>query len=102
MKTAILDSLKRTALALSAVLLLFGSVACTVEQEEEGNMPEYEVEQTEEGNMPEYDVEAGDVEVGTEEETVTVPDIDIQTPEEDAAEDAAEGDEGEPDDDGGM
>lgn len=73
-----------------SLMLLFGVAACSVEQEEEGNMPEYEVTKTEEGNMPEYDVEAGDVEVGTEEKTVTVPDVDIQSPEEDAAEDAAE------------
>ena len=51
MKTAMLTTLKRTALALSAFLLIFGSVACTVDQEEEGNLPEYEVEQTEEGGV---------------------------------------------------
>ena len=58
--------------------LVFSLGACTVEQEEEGNLPEYEVEQTEEGNLPEYDVDAADVEVGTEEKTITVPDVDIE------------------------
>ena len=52
--------------------------ACTVEQEEEGNLPEYEVEQTEEGNLPEYDVDAADVEITTEQRTITVPDVDIE------------------------
>ncbi len=83
-----------------SLMLLFGVAACSIEQEEEGNMPEYEVTKTEEGNMPEYDVDAGDVEVGTEEKTVTVPDVDIQSPEEDEAEDAAQGDVEEDDGDG--
>ena len=82
MKTATFAVLKRVTLALSAVLLLLVAGACTVEQEEEGNLPEYEVEQTEEGQMPEYDVEGADVEVGTEEETITVPDVDVTTEEE--------------------
>jgi hypothetical protein len=83
--------LKRFAGAATAALLLFGFAACTVEQEEEGNLPEYEIEQTEEGNLPEYDVDAADVEIGTEEKTITVPDIDIHMPDEDPdAEDAAE------------
>jgi|GEM_PF-3492133 len=80
---------KFSGIALS-LMLLFGVAACSVEQTEEGNMPEYEVTQEEEGNMPEYDVDAGDIEVEGEEKTITVPDVDIQSPEEDEAEDAAE------------
>lgn len=59
-------------------MLGLGLGACTVEQTEEGNLPEYEVEQTEEGNLPEYDVDAADVEITTEQRTITVPDIDIE------------------------
>ena len=51
--------------------------ACSVEQTEEGNLPEVEV--TEEGNMPAYDVETADVSVGTREETVSVPEVDVTT-----------------------
>lgn len=66
-------------LTLALVAFLgFGLAACTVEQTEEGNMPEYDVEQTEEGNLPEYDVDAADVEVTTETREITVPDVDIE------------------------
>jgi len=79
----------RWAAPLMALALLFGfAFGCTVEQTEEGELPEYEVEQTEEGNLPEYDVDAADVEIGTEEKTITVPDIDIEPPEEDDDPDA--------------
>lgn len=59
-------------------ILCFGLGACTVEQTEEGNLPEYDVEQTEEGNLPEYDVDAADVEITTETREITVPDIDVE------------------------
>jgi len=79
----------RWAAPLMALALLFGfAFGCTVEQTEEGELPEYEVEQTEEGNLPEYDVDAADVEIGTEEKTITVPDVDIEPPEEDDDPDA--------------
>jgi len=68
----------RWAAPLMAVALLCGfAVGCSVEQTEEGELPAYEVEQTEEGNLPEYDVDAADVEVTTDEETITVPDVDV-------------------------
>lgn len=51
-----------------------------VDQTQEGALPEVEVSG---GQLPEYDVEAGDVEVG--ETQVTLPTIDIQSPEEDRA-----------------
>jgi hypothetical protein len=88
--------LKRFAGAATAALLLFGFAACTVEQEEEGNLPEYEIEQTEEGNLPEYDVDAADVEIGTEEKTITVPDVDIEPSEEDQQDDDGMEDDGQP------
>lgn len=52
-----------------------GLAACDVEQTEEGDMPEVEVEG---GNLPEYDVDTPDVEVGTEEQTIEVPTIDVE------------------------
>jgi hypothetical protein len=74
-----------TALTLAAALGL-GMAACTVEQTEEGNLPEYEVEQTEEGNLPEYDVDAAEVEVGTEEKTITVPTVEVNPPDDESDE----------------
>ena len=57
-----------------------GLAACDVDQTEEGEMPEVRVEG---GNMPEYDVETADVDVGTKEETVEVPTIDVEMPDAD-------------------
>lgn len=66
-------------MALGLVAFLgFALGACTVEQTEEGNLPEYEIEQTEEGNLPRYDVDAADIEITTETREITVPDIDIE------------------------
>ena len=61
-----------TALTLAAALGL-GMAACTVEQ-------------TEEGNLPEYDVDAAEVEVGTEEKTITVPTVEVNPPDEESDE----------------
>lgn len=75
------------ALALPMTAVLTG---CRVEQTEEGEMPEVDVN-VEEGSLPAYDVDAADVDVGTKEVEVTVPDIDIEMPEEgDPADDAGE------------
>ncbi|ASJ89978.1 hypothetical protein [Porphyrobacter sp. CACIAM 03H1] len=57
--------------------LAIGLAACDVDQTQEGEMPEVEVTG---GQMPEYDVETADVDVGTEEKTVEVPDVDITMP----------------------
>ena len=59
-----------------------GLAACDVDQTEEGEMPEVKVEG---GNMPEYDVETADVDVGTKEKTVEVPDVDITMPDADGS-----------------
>lgn len=64
-------------LALLITLFGFGMTACSVEQTEEGQLPEVDVEVREEGQLPKYDVEAQDVDIEMEERTVTVPDIDI-------------------------
>ena len=54
-----------------------------MDQTQDGELPNVEVTG---GEMPEYDVEAGDVDVGTTERTVTVPTIDLESPEEEAVE----------------
>lgn len=60
-----------TGLALG-ILTLAG---CTVEQEQEGQLPEYE--QTQEGRLPEFDVDPARVEIGTDTQVVETPDIDL-------------------------
>ena len=69
--------------AIAAVAIIaFGFYFFDVEQTEEASLPDVDVT-VEGGNMPEFDVESGDIETGTEEVTVTVPTVDIQSPEED-------------------
>lgn len=63
---------------LVAPLFAVGMAACDVDQTQEGEMPEVQVE---EGQLPAYDVDAADIEVT--EDTVTVPDIDVNPPEDD-------------------
>lgn len=60
-----------------ALPFAIGLAACDVDQTQEGELPEVEVTG---GQMPEYDVETADVEVGTKETTVEVPDVDITMP----------------------
>ncbi len=61
---------------------LFGCMmGCDVEKTREGEMPDVNVD-VEPGQAPAYDVDAPDVDVTTEERTVTVPDIDVTTEEE--------------------
>ena len=61
--------------ALAALLPL---AACEVEQTEEGELPE-----AEDFNMPEYEVEGPDVDINRDTTTVVVPDVDINTPDDD-------------------
>ena len=77
-----MKSLNRTAallLALGAFAIALGG--CRAEQTQEGELPDVDVT-VEGGQLPEYEVETADVEVGTREETVTVPDIDVTMPDE--------------------
>lgn len=67
-------------LAIPLVFACFSLGACRVEKTQEGEMPEIEIE---EGRLPEYDVDAAEVTIGTEEKTITVPDVDIHMPDED-------------------
>lgn len=63
---------------LIAPLFAVGMTACDVDQTEEGDMPDVEVE---EGQLPAYDVQGPDVDVT--QDTVTVPDIDVNEPQND-------------------
>lgn len=73
---------------LLALLTVFAT-GCRVRQTEEGEMPDVDVS-AEGGKMPEYDVDAADVDVKTEKREVTVPDVDVNMPGEDKANDEGE------------
>lgn len=64
----------------AVLLTTLGMAGCDVDKTEEGSLPDVEVEG---GNMPEYDVDAAEVDVGTKEKTVTVPDVDVTMPDDD-------------------
>lgn len=57
-----------------------GMAGCDVEKTEEGALPDVDVKG---GNLPKYDVDAPDVDVGTKEKTITVPDVDVNMPDDD-------------------
>jgi hypothetical protein len=84
------QTMKKLLSILCLSILLMPLAACSVEQTEEGELPNVDVNATE-GEMPEYDVDAADVEVGTETKEIEVPDVDIEPPAEDEAEDMTEG-----------
>lgn len=60
---------------LLAASYAFTLVGCDVDIEDKGELPSVKVE---EGEMPEVDVRGPDVDVGTEEKTVSVPDVDVE------------------------
>ncbi|MCP9336986.1 hypothetical protein [Stutzerimonas xanthomarina] len=64
----------------AVLLTTLGMAGCDVEKTEEGSLPDVEVEG---GNMPEYDVDAPEVDVGSKEKVITVPDVDVTMPEDD-------------------
>ncbi|WP_291728967.1 hypothetical protein [Leisingera sp. F5] len=71
--------------AVAGILVLaFGIYMIDIDQTEEIRLPDVDVS-VESGQLPEFDAEVGDIETGTEELTVTVPTVDIQSPEEDAS-----------------
>jgi hypothetical protein len=59
------------------LLALIIMASCSVDQTEEGELPDVDV-QVEEGKLPAYDVDVADVDIKTEEKTVEVPDVDIE------------------------
>jgi len=63
---------KRILGTLLAPIVALGFSACTVEQTEEGELPDVEG-----GQLPEYDVDPIDVDIDWDTMTVRVPDIDI-------------------------
>lgn len=75
------------AVVIAAVAIGFGIYMVDIDQTEEASLPDVELT-VEGGNLPEFDAEVGDIEMGTEEVTLEVPTIDIQSPEEDAADDS--------------
>lgn len=66
---------KKLLTLLIAPLFAVGMAACDVDQTEEGQAPEVDVQ---EGELPSYEVQPAEVEVT--EDTVTVPDIDVNDP----------------------
>ena len=64
------------------IAVAFGVYMVDIDQTEEAELPTVSVEG---GNMPEYDTDVGDVEVGERDVTVTVPTVDVESPEEEAA-----------------
>lgn len=70
--------------AIAAVLLIIGVMTgfVNIGQTQEARLPTVEG-----GQAPKFDVDVGDVDVGTQNRTVEVPVIDIDTPKEDAVED---------------
>lgn len=69
----------RSLATLSVAAACLGLAACEVEKKQEGEMPKVNVEG---GKMPEYDVKGPDVKVEQQKKEITVPDVDIVTPEE--------------------
>jgi hypothetical protein len=61
---------------LMATCLVLATVGCTVEQTEEGRMPDVDID-VEDGNLPKYDVDAPDVDVTVKDREIKVPDVDV-------------------------
>jgi len=57
-------------------LLTFALAGCDVDKTEEGSLPNVDVS-GDPGSLPEYDVDGPNVDVGTEEKSVTTPDVDV-------------------------
>ncbi|GJM15099.1 MAG: hypothetical protein DHS20C13_04260 [Thermodesulfobacteriota bacterium] len=56
------------------VLALMLQASCSIEQTEEGELPDVNVE-VESGKLPDYDIDIADVDIKTEKKTVTVPKV---------------------------
>ncbi len=65
----------------AAAAIAFGVYMIDIDQTEEARLPNVEVT-VEEGNMPEFEAEVGDIEVGEKDVTVTVPTLEVESPEE--------------------
>lgn len=75
----------KTGAIIAGVVLIaavaFGVYMVDIDQTQEGSLPTVSIDG---GEMPEYDAEVGDIEVGERDVTVTVPTVDVETPEEDS------------------
>ncbi len=80
MKTGVIIAAAAVAIAGAA-----GIYMVDIDQTEEARLPDVEVT-VEGGNLPEFDAEIGDIDIGTEEITVTVPTVDVQTPDQESNE----------------
>ena len=65
------------------VLVVFAVYMIDFDVTEEATLPNVDVT-VEGGNLPEVEAEVGDVEVGNEEVTVTVPTVEVNPPEDDS------------------
>ena len=68
-------------IALSVILgaSCLALAACDVDQTQEGELPDVDVNTTG-GQLPEYNVEGPEVSVGTENQVVEVPTVDVDLP----------------------
>lgn len=64
-------------------IVAFGIYMIDLDMTEEARLPDVDVS-VEGGNLPEVEAEVGDIDVGSEEVTVTVPTVDVESPEEEA------------------
>ena len=71
--------IEKTAILAVVLTSAFALTACNVEKTEEGELPDVSVEG---GALPAYDVETPEVDVDTKTIPVTVPDIDVEMPDE--------------------
>lgn len=71
---------KLLAVIAAVAIAVFAFYMIDIDQTEEARMPDVDVT-VEGGSLPEFDAEVGDIDVGTEEVTVTVPTIEVETPE---------------------
>ena len=69
------------AAVVAAAILAFGIFMIDVDMTEEARLPDVDLS-IEGGNMPEFQADVGDIDLGTEEVTVQVPTVDIESPEE--------------------
>ena len=71
---------RKQCLACSLLVGCLGFIAgCDVDVKDDGELPKVDVDP---GRAPEVDVRGPDINVETEEKTITVPDIDVDVPEE--------------------
>ncbi len=72
----------KKSIGIIAALASLGIAACDVDQTREAEAPEVDVDATA-GQLPSYDVEGPEVNVGTENVVVQVPDVDVSLPDDD-------------------